>query len=1111
MNLPRLSLRYPTVVIAFVIALTGLGLITFATMPRRADPAFTIRTCQVFTAWPGVDAERVEKLVTFPLEEEINRLEEVDIVRSISTPGQSVIFVELEPTMPVGDIQETWEKVRAKIDVVRPNLPQGVMDPIVDDDFGDTSVMLLALFEKRVQRGEEPKYTPRQLEIVADRLRERIALLDGVARAESNGVREERLFLETTRANWANTTLTIDEVERYLQARNIAAPGGRIDGTLSRLGLWVSGEFYTADQIEDEVVSRTPAGAPILIRDLGLTVRRDYEDPPSKLARYGGPGGVAPCIVVSFTMKDGVKVTDIGAAVRQLVIDMQEHDKTIPPDIGVEVVFDEAEFVDFKISSFVTNLIQSIVIVLAVAFLLAGTRSALVMAAAIPFTMIISIGIAAKLGIELEQMSIASLIIALGLLVDNAVVVSDNTRRYMGLVEDRTEAVARGVEQVMFPVLAGTLTTVFAFLPMAFLLTGEKKEYVYSVPTVVSITLLTSWLLALTQTTLMAKWLIRPAGENGATVPIMRLGSLIGRVLRRGRSESGPSFTDRYATTIRAFLRVKVLVIVGAVVLLMGALRLPVGSQFFPDDARDYMYVDIWLPEGSSLKLTDEIAREVETIMCECSRGDSETFQGERLDRFYSSVGGSGARFALGVNPEPPASNFAQIIARTTDSSITNEYIADLRRAVESRVAGARIIPRKLALGPPVDSPLAIRITGKGFSEPGFGSEVELRRQAERVKEVFRGLDDVYDVHDDWGERGYQIDVQVDQERARVAGVTSASLAKSLNAYFSGHYLTTFREGDHRVPLYLRLVPEERTKIENERTVFVEGAAGKVPIDAVADVSPRFETTRIQRRERNRVIEARAKVEPGILANDKLAEAMPALNEIERTLPPGFSFEIAGELGETEEAQGEMMLSFGVGLLLIVLCLIVQYNSMAKVLMILMTVPLGAIGAFTGLWLTGNAMGFMPMLGFVSLMGIVVNSGILYIAFAEDLIREKLERGEGLAGPGDRGVNGLTREAFRECLAEAGEARLLPIFLTSCTTIGGLFTLALFGGPMWEGMAWLLIFGLAVGTVLTLLVLPSIYAFFAENLRLRLVRVEPPIGTPAEPKAELAASVGEST
>jgi multidrug efflux pump subunit AcrB len=405
-------------------------------------------------------------------------------------------------------------------------------------------------------------------------------------------------------------------------------------------------------------------------------------------------------------------------------------------------------------------------------------------------------------------------------------------------------------------------------------------------------------------------------------------------------------------------------------------------------------------------------------------------------------------------------------------------------------VVGARVIPRELAMGPPVDAPVAVRIfgprLGAGFADPRLMAD-----QAKELQDILRARPDTWDVFDSWGSWGYQLDVQVDEDRANLAGVTNENLADTLNAYFSGRYLTTFREKDHTVPVYLRLRPDERVDVAGLDAAYVEGLNGKVPLDSVAKVEPRLAPARIDRRFLQRVVEVRARNEPGYLANDivKSLLASPEFKEWEAELPPGYWWEVGGELFESQAASPDMQLSFGISLLLIPLLLIIQYSGVVKPIIIIMTLPLALIGAFPGLWITGNAFGFMPQLGLLSLFGVVVNAAIIFIEFADRIIEEKARASDG-SGP----IVGLTVDEFHECLAEAGQLRLPPIAMTTLTTIGGLLPLALGGGPLWEGMSWLMIYGLAVATVLTLVVVPCLYAIFVETFKVAPVKIERPAG-----------------
>ncbi|MCG8650604.1 MAG: efflux RND transporter permease subunit, partial [Pirellulales bacterium] len=522
--------------------------------------------------------------------------------------------------------------------------------------------------------------------------------------------------------------------------------------------------------------------------------------------------------------------------------------------------------------------------------------------------------------------------------------------------------------------------------------------------------------------------------------------------------------------------------------LFFAALSLPVSSEFFPQDARDQFAVKVWLPETATIARTNAKTKQVEAIIEKLARTtDHRGKQVNRLRAMRTMVGGGGSRWHLGWDPESASPNFAEILVRTTDGRLTPDFVEDIRQAAENGdqqlgvepIYGARVIPIELPLGPPAD-PVVIRIKGSGFADM-----TELRRIADRVKSMVHRQPETWDVHDSWGISGYQISVDVNEDKANLAGVANSQIAETLNSYFSGLKLTTFREGDHLVPIYFRLKPSERETLRGLPTAFVEGLNGKIPLSSIAEFESRWEPARIERRDLNRTVEVRSRVETGTSGNDVVTRIMNSaeMKQLQDELPGGFSIEVGGALEESAEASVQMLTSFGISFLLIVLCLVFQYNGWAKPLIILATLPMALIGALPGLYFTGNPIGFMPQLGILSLFGIVLNTGIIFIEFADILIAKKVAERAGADGP----IMGITRAEFHECLVTAGKQRMLPIFLTTATTIGGLIPLALGGGPLWTGLAWTMIFGLAVATLLTLFVVPAIYAILVETFGVRPV------------------------
>lgn len=1117
MNLPALSMRYRTIVIVLVALLTAWGISQYFNMPRREDPEYTVRTCTVTTAWPGVPASKIEELITYPLEKELDSIDDIDVIYSTTTVGLSTIFIDAEETTGKNEIANVWDKVRAE--VAKVSMPEPGLVPMVNDEYGDTYIMLHALYQVPPPGADEiPKtseYSLRELDIFAQKLRDEIRFVDGVAKADLYGVRQEAIYIETDAGNWSQLKLTTDELQKLVEARNIVASGGDIDTEAGRFSLKPTGELDSVEQLKSIVVGSTASSSyasgrneetptsqsPVYLTDLGLNVIRDYQEPPPEISRFTSPEISRPSVVVAITMKAGASVTNICEGVRNLITRMQVIDRTLPPDLAVTAVSDQSVNVNAKISGVVMNVIQAILIVIVVVYLIVGFRSAFVMAANIPIVVFAALALLPTFGVELEQISLASIIVALGLLVDNAVQVCDQSRTNQMLGMPPEKATIVGSNQVSMAMLGGTLTTVSAFLPMLIGLIGTKKEYVYSLPVTLSVILAMSWILAMSFCSILAASFIRaPKDPSKPTAPLSWLAA---KLFNNQSKKQNPAnmdenasnpFLDGFGNLALGAIRFKFFTVGLSVLLLAGAIMLPVSSQFFPRDLRDQFAVEVWLPENAAIEQTNQAAQEVERLLQALSPTiDADGNKQQRILGMRTMVGSGGARWYLGRNPEARKPNYAEILVRTTDAKFTHDLALQVQALAItgdsklgiSPISNARVIPRELAMGPPVDAPIGLRVYAAGVARPGFGDMNILRTWADRISEILRNHPSTWDIHDTTGVPGFELRVEIDNDQSNLAGVTNIDVAQTLNAYFSGQYLTTFREDDHQIPVYLRLPPSQRGTLSELDSAFVEGRNGKVPLESIAKVEPRWEPARIERRDLNRMIEVRARVKEGVMANDVISAVLASeeMQTLQNELPAGFWIEIAGEKGESIESESQMSLCMGISFLLIVLCLVFQYNGIAKPIIILATLPLALIGALPGLYFTDNPLGFMPQLGILSLFGIVLNTAIIFFEFADTTIQDAIKQSDG-SGP----IAGLTRDEFRGCLVTTVKKRLLPIFLTTATTIGGLIPLALSGGPLWEGMAWCMIYGLAVATMLTLLVIPAIFAIFVEVLKIRPVQ-----------------------
>ncbi|MEO1524340.1 MAG: efflux RND transporter permease subunit [Planctomycetota bacterium] len=1102
MNLAELSMCFRTVVVTLVTLMTVWGIVTFSTMPRREDPQFTIRTCVVQTRWAGAQAIKLEELITDKLEEELDSIEEVDYLNSETTNGQSVIYVNLDDNVPTNEIKQVWDKVRAKVDLVE--MPDPSARPIVNDEFGDTTVLLLGVYQTPLENEPEVRpehaYSPRDLEIIADKVRDAIRLLPGIAKVNKYGVQDEAIYLETDLANWSQLRLTTSRLRQLIEARNIVSPGGSLDTENGKFNVKPGGEFDAISEIESLTVSAVQTDDTynrVGLSNVGLSVERSYVDPANVLCRFTEERGTFPAVMIGVTMKSGSNIIDVCEAAMNRIDQLVEVEQALPRDITVRPVSKVSDNVSAKINEVISNVISAIVIVVIVVFLFVGLRTSLVMAANIPVVVLGSIAIIRLFGVELEQISLASIIIALGLLVDNAVQVCDQTRSNILTGMTPGKAAIEGARTLMFPMLSGTLTTVAAFLPMLFALSGGSAEYVYSLPVTLSTTLLLSWLFAMSICVVLAAAFIRaPKHPDRPSAPLPWISDILDKLRssRRKKKSGEPvkatskpenPFMEFYGGTVALAIKLKWFTVLGSVAILVAALQLPVSSEFFPQDRRDQFYVRVTLPETATIDQTDVIVEQVESAIKKLSpytKPDGTSV--ERLRSMRSMVAQGGARWALSVNPAAPGSNTAEILVRTTHGDLTDQMIRDLRQVVDlgdeergiKPIAGARVTTKRLGMGPSA-APVELRVSGNGFANID-----ELRRIADEVKLMLRDEPGTWDIADSWGVDGFQLSVEVDEERANLSGVSNAAVADTLNAYFSGLRLTTFREGDHQVPVYFRLRPEERQVLTELDAAFVEGENGKVPLNSIAEFVPTWQPGKIERRNQNRTIKVFAEVEDGLSGNDIVTRAWNSerMRKLRDSLPLGYKIEISGALEESQDASVQMLTSFGISFLSIVLILVIQYNGWSKTMIVLATLPLSIIGAWFGLWLTDNPLGFMPQLGLLSLFGIVLNTGIIFIEFADLLIeRKRDEIGESKSE--EESEVKLSVTEFRQCLIDAGKQRMLPIFLTAATTIGGLLPLATSGGPLWEGMAWLMIFGLIVATLLTLYVVPALYAIVFER------------------------------
>ncbi|MGF1741421.1 efflux RND transporter permease subunit [Vibrio profundum] len=1030
MNLPHFALTHRSIVLAIAVIVLLVGSFNFGTMPRREDPEITIRDALITTSWPGAPSSRVEELLTEPIEDVLLEIPELTTVESKSMSGLSIIQVSASDKITNTD--QVWDDVRAKVDSISHRIPQGASPPSVDSDFGDVYEIVFALYEQNSHSTNTHKtYSPRELEKFAERLEDEVERIDDVAKVELWGIQPERIYIEFDSSEWAKLGLTASELKELFQARNIVRPGGELDTKTTRYAINPTGEFTSITQMKNLIVGQVD-DRPVFLKDLPLTISRRYQEPYTSLTRITTPDGShKTSIVIGISMKSGRNIAQMNQKVEQAIRNLRAS--AIPPDIALERVNDLPRQVESRIADFQINLLEGVVIVLGVALLTMGWRPAVIMATAVPLSMIAAFSVVNYFGVELEQFSIASLVIALGMVVDNAIVVSDNTVRLIQQGKTKIEAVKAGAQDLAIPLLTSTLTTMAAFLPML-TIEGNVGEYVSSLPVVVATTLAMSYLVAMLVTPLMCLWLLKSdkegSGQKNARLEawLRKYDSIIHWCLARPGKAVGLSGLG----------------------LLLSLLLIPIiGTQFFPNGSRDQFFVKIWLPEGASIQETSSVVQDVETVLLEESKANNGE---ESLISAISFIGTGGPRIMLTQEPEYPYPYYALVLVNTSSVNHTDTYATRVREQLKHYVR-ARITVDQFMLGPPVKDPVAFRVTGSR------GDLID--RKIDQLLTLFKETPGVVQPYSNWGSDINQVEVQVDANTANLAGVTNEDVALATTTVLSGTKLTDYREGSHLIPVLLRAERENRQSLHDLQDIFVNGRYGKVPLASIAHINTKLEPAVLARRNGLPTVTIGARIDPNVLANTVSARLYPKLEQALQNLPPGYVLETDGEREETEKALKKVVLAIGLSIVAMFLILTIQYNSLVKPLVVMATVPLGLIGVLIGLWVTGWSLGFMALLGILSLGGIVINNAIVMVDFIE--------------------TNSAAGIPLKQAVAEAGRARMRPIILTTLTTIGGLLPLSLFGGALWQPMTNGMIFGLLISTLLTLFVIPSLYFLVASK------------------------------
>lgn len=990
-------LRYYRVSILVVVGLIVSGLWSLVTLPRSEDPEFDIFDARVVVVFPGADPETVESLVARPIEDAVLALDETENVQSTSNAGLVMVAITLRPEVTPADAVQT---IRETVDELRPDLPDGIQEPIVMGfTTADIPTVLLAV------SGIDDL---RALNGWASRVRDELEEVQGVARVDLDGLPERRILVDVDNTRLAQLRIPLARIAEALRLENAAIPGGTMDVGSTRYLLDNGNEYRNLEQIRDTVISRF-GDSLILLRDVAEV--RDAAEDPYYLVRHDGE----PALLLAVVKRPGSNTVVVANKVAKAI---ERIRPSMPEGLDLTVLNDRGESVSDLLGGLGWNAIGGGVIVVFMVSFFLGRRQGFVVTVSIPLSVLLAFTLMRLTGIDLNQVSIFGLVLALGMLVDSSLVVVENIGRHFEAGHGLRQAVIAGVDEVKTPVLASTLTTVAAFVPMLGL-EGNMGAFIASLPLSVIYALCGSLLVALTVIPLLCytlwKYFPPAAGDH----------------------EESSRALETYTEIVKWALRHRPTTILVAMALFVLTLAtIPVlGFQLFPKAEKTFFFVNIRLAGGANLATTDAIAAQVEDLLAERSEVRS----------FTTNIGKGSPLVYYNVIRERRKTNFAQILVRLKEEN-SETFAARFGSELET-IAGASVETKIFEQGPVGAAPIQIRILGPDMTTlAGLGRDIR-----DRMTE----LEGLSDVRDSLGETSPRLILDLDRHKAALLGVDGYTFSQTVLAALNGAEATLFRTSDDEVPVVVRLDRASLGEISSLGGLYLPTRDGSVvPFSEIADAHVDQGWAEITRRDGRRAVVITAEVS-GRLPSDVLAEIQASIADLD--LPDGYDLEYGGEHEERQKAFAGLWQAMILALLAIYALLAIQFNSFVQPLVILLTVPLGFTGAIIGLLLTGNPFGLMAFIGMISLTGIIINDSIVLADFANYLQR----------------VEGKRR---LEALIEAGRLRFRPVMLTSVTTIGGLTPLAIWGGTLWSPLACAVIFGLLGATVLILIVLPVIYS-----------------------------------
>ena len=1010
-NFSEWALKHRSLTIFLIIVAVSAGITSYFRLGRSEDPSFVIKTMVVQAGWPGATAEETIKQVTERLERTLQETPHLDFLRSFTRAGATTIFVNLKGDTPARKVPDIWYHVRKSVADMRSTLPVGVVGPSFNDEFGDTFGIIYGFTAEG--------FTHRELRDFVEDVRSKLLHVPDVSKIEILGAQEEKIFVEFSTQQLASLGIDRSALIAALQAQNIVQPAGTIQTGEEALALRVSGSFASEQDIL--AINFAVNGRMLRLGDIAQ-VRRGYSDPPQPLFRANGE----PAIGLAIAMREGGDILALGNNIQRA---MAEITRSLPLGINPVLIADQAVTVKNAIAEFMTSLWQAVAIILFISFISLGVRPGLVVALAIPLTLAIVFSVMQLTGIDMQRISLGALIIALALLVDDAMTTVDATLTRLTQGDGKVEAASFAFRAYAFAMLAGTLVTIAGFIPVGFA-ASSAGEYTFSLFAVVAIALIASWFVAVIFAPILGAVILKPPPATQTTEP--------GWVFRT------------YRRFLISAMRAKWLTIALTAILFVASfLLLPlIARQFFPSSDRPELLVDLTLPQNASIYASESLAERFDEVL----KKDPD------VAHWSTYVGRGAIRFYLPLNVQLPNNFFSQAVIVAKDVAARERVHAKLEKVLADEFPSvvSRVYP--LELGPPVGWPLQYRVSGHDTSE--------VREIAARLAQVVASNSEAVNVNFDWMEPAREVRIRINQDEARLLGLSSQALANVLNTVMTGASITQVRDDIYLVDVIVRATDEQRVSLATLPTLQVPLPNGRtVPLSQFATFEYEQDYPLIWRRDREPTLTVQADVARGTLPATVVEELSPKVDALAKGLPPAYSVVAGGTVEESAKSQASVVAMVPIMLLTMLTILMIELRSFQRLFLVLTVGPLGLIGVVAALLLSGKPLGFVAILGVLALLGIITKNAVILIGQIE------AERKEG-------------KEVW-QAVIDASSARFRPIMLTAVSTVLGLIPIAptVFWGPM----AFAIMGGLLVATILTLVFLPTLYLTWFGRKKERLL------------------------